>query len=133
MNLVRRTKTVLAFALAAQVVIATQTATTAQAQMISTDTAIERSAIELDRAALMAELRKDEVRQQIIDLGVSPEEAEARLAALSDVEVSAMLIEIDEQRAGAGIVGTLGTIFIILLVTDILCLTRLFNFTRCVR
>ena len=133
MNLVRRTKTVLAFALAAQVVIATQTATTAQAQMISTDTAIERSAIELDRAALMAELRKDEVRQQIIDLGVSPEEAEARLAALSDVEVSAMLIEIDEQRAGAGSVGTLGTISIILLVTDILCLTRLFNFTRCVR
>ena len=133
MNLVRRTKTVLAFALAAQVVIATQTATTAQAQMISTDTAIERSAIELDRAALMAELRKDEVRQQIIDLGVSPEEAEARLAALSDVEVSAMLIEIDEQRAGAVSVGTLGTISIILLVTDILCLTRLFNFTRCVR
>lgn len=130
MTLIRTTKTALAFALAVQI---TAVGTMAQAQMISTDTAIERSAAQMDRASLMAELQKDDVREEIIRLGVSPEEAEARLAALSDTEVKAMLREIDEQRAGAGVVETIGTIFIILLITDLLCLTRLFNFTRCVR
>ncbi|MEL7150519.1 MAG: PA2779 family protein [Pseudomonadota bacterium] len=130
MTLIRTTKTAIAFALALQI---TAVGTMAQAQMISTDTAIERSAAQMDRASLMSELQKDDVRDEIIRLGVSPEEAEARLAALSDTEVKAMLRDIDEQRAGAGVVETIGTIFIILLVTDLLCLTRLFNFTRCVR
>lgn len=130
MTLIRKTKTALACVLALQI---TAVGTMAQAQMITTDTAIERAAPQMDRSSLMAELQKDEVRSEIVRLGVSPEEAEARLAALSDAEVKAMLTEIDEKRAGAGIAETIGTIFIILLITDLLCLTRLFNFTRCVR
>lgn len=130
MTLIHKTKTALACVLALQITVV---GTMAQAQMISTDSAIQRSEVQMDRAALMAELQKDEVRDEIIRRGVSPEEAEARLAALSDAEVTAMLIEIEEGRAGAGIAGTIGTIFIVLLITDILCLTRLFNFTRCVR
>lgn len=130
MTLIRKTKTALACVLALQI---TAVGTMAQAQMITTDTAIERAAPQMDRSSLMAELQKDEVRSEIIRLGVSPDEAEARLAALSDAEVKAMLTEIDEKRAGAGIAETIGTIFIILLITDLLCLTRLFNFTRCVR
>ena len=130
MTLIRKTKTALACVLALQI---TAVGTMAQAQMITTDTAIERAAPQMDRSSLMAELQKDEVRSEIIRLGMSPEEAEARLAALSDAEVKAMLTEIDEKRAGAGIAETIGTIFIILLITDLLCLTRLFNFTRCVR
>ena len=130
MTLIRKTKTALACVLALQI---TAVGTMAQAQMITTDTAIQRAAPQMDRSSLMAELQKDEVRSEIIRLGVSPEEAEARLAALSDAEVKAMLTEIDEKRAGAGIAETIGTIFIILLITDLLCLTRLFNFTRCVR
>ena len=130
MTLIRKTKTALACVLALQI---TAVGTMAQAQMITTDTAIERAAPQMDRSSLMAELQKDEVRSEIIRLGVSPDEAEARLAALSDAEVKAMLTEIDEKRSGAGIAETIGTIFIILLITDLLCLTRLFNFTRCVR
>lgn len=130
MTLVRTTKTALAFVLALQL---TAVGTMAQAQMISTDSAIARSAADMNRDSLMAELRKTEVREEIIRLGVSPDEAEARLAALSEAEVNALLANIDERRAGAGIAETIGTIFIILLITDLLCLTRLFNFTRCVR
>lgn len=133
MTLARYAKTTLAFGLALQVAIATQTATMAQAQMISTDSAIARTAAEANRASLMEELKRQDVRDEIVRLGVSPDEAEARLAALSDAEVKAMLGKVDDGVAGADIVGTLATIFLILLVTDLLCLTRLFNFTRCVR
>ena len=133
MQIFRHTKTVLAFGLALQVVIATQTATVAQAQMISTDTAIERSISDMDRAYLLDELQRAEVQDELIELGVSPDEAERRLAALSDEEVSRMLLEIQDGQAGAGIATTIGTIFIILLITDILCITQLFSFVRCVR
>ncbi len=133
MKLVRHTKTALTFGLALQVAIATQTATTAQAQMISTDTAIERSIADMDRGYLMDELQRDDVRDEMIRMGVSPDEAEARLAALSDAEVARLIRQAETDKAGADIVGTLATIFIILLVTDLLCFTRIFNFTRCVR
>ena len=133
MQIFRHTKTVLAFGLALQVVIATQTATVAQAQMISTDTAIERAISDMDRAYLLNELQRAEVQDELIELGVSPDEAERRLAALSDEEVSRMLLEIQDGQAGAGIATTIGTIFIILLITDILCITQLFSFVRCVR
>jgi hypothetical protein len=38
----------------------------------------------------------------------------------------------ENDNAGADVVGTLFTVFVILLITDFLCLTRIYNFTRCV-
>jgi hypothetical protein len=35
------------------------------------------------------------------------------------------------QDAATAVIGAAVTIFIILLITDILCLTHVFNFTRC--
>ena len=130
MSLVRHTKTALACVLALQI---TAVGTMAQAQMISTDTAIERAAPAMDRAQLIDEMQKQDVRDEMIRLGISPDEAEARLAALSDAEVARLVRQAEADKAGADIVGTLFTVFIILLVTDLLCFTRVFNFTRCVR
>jgi hypothetical protein len=44
-----------------------------------------------------------------------------------------MLQQIDAAPAGGDVVGVLFTIFIILLVTDILGLTKVFPFTRSMR
>lgn len=130
MSLVRHSKTALACVLALQI---TAVGTMAQAQMISTDTAIERAAPAMDRAQLLDEIRKDDVRDEMVRLGISPDEAEARLAALSDAEVARLVRQAESDKAGADIIGTLFTVFVILLVTDLLCFTRFFNFTRCVR
>lgn len=130
MSLVQHSKTALACVLALQLAAV---GTMAQAQMIGTDSAIQREAADMDRAYLMDELGKDEVRDEMVRLGVSPDEAESRLAALSDDEIARLVRQANEEKAGADIVGTLATIFIILLVTDLLCFTRIFNFTRCVR
>ncbi len=133
MKLTTTAKVTTALFLSVQLVATTQTATMARAEMIGTSTAIERQAAIANRTFLMGEIQKDEIRREIIALGVDPAEAEARLAALSDAEIARMAAEMDDDMAGAGVVGTLGMIFIILLVTDLLCLTHLFNFTRCVR
>lgn len=79
----------------------------------------------LDRADLTAMLQAR---------GVSTAELRARVDALTDAEAQQMVAQIDQAPAGASdIVGVLFTIFIILLVTDILGLTKVFPFTRSVR
>ena len=122
-----------ALGISAQLLIVGQYASTAQAEMISTDTAISGHVNATSRADLLREVRRDDVRAELVRQGVDPAEAESRLAALTDAEIQKTIAQMDDGSAGASVVGTLGTIFIILLVTDLLCLTRLFNFTRCVR
>lgn len=133
MQVLQLSKRSMALVLSAQLVFATQAVTLAEAQMLSTDAAIDRYAALPDRAALIAALDRAEVQAEITALGVDPAEAAARLAALSDAEVASILTQLEADNAGADIFDTLFTVFIVLLVTDLLCFTRFFNFTRCLR
>lgn len=133
MGVFNLTKKSVAIVLSAQLVLATQAVTMAQAEMLGTDAAISKYSALGDRAVLLNTLQKQEVRDQIVALGVDPAEAEARLAALSDAEIATILTQMEQDNAGADIIGTLFTVFIILLVTDLLCFTNLFSFTRCIR
>jgi hypothetical protein len=79
-------------------------------------------------------LERAEVRSRMQALGVDPDIARARVDALSDGEVAALAEQIERLPAGgADIVGALLLVFIILLITDILGLTKVFPFTRSVR
>lgn len=133
MRFLKLTKTGVAVALSAQLLLATQAVTMAQAEMIGTDAAISKYAAHADRSFLLDELQRDDVQAAMIEQGVDPSEAEQRLAALSDAEVATIVQQMKDGSAGADIVGTLFTVFVILLVTDILCFTRIFSFTRCAR
>jgi hypothetical protein len=56
------------------------------------------------------------------------------VAALSDDEAAALAQQVDALPAGGdGLVGALVLIFVVLLVTDILGLTKVYPFTRSVR
>ena len=56
-----------------------------------------------------------------------------RVKAMSDTEVVQLAGRIDQAPAGGDILGILFTIFIVLLVTDIMGLTKVFPFTRSIR
>ena len=73
--------------------------------MISTDSAIAALAAESDRQTLLEQVSREDVRAEMISLGVDPAEAEARLMAMSDAEVAEALAQFDEGAAGADIVG----------------------------
>ena len=133
MGFLSLSKKSVAVVLSAQLIIATQSVTMAQAEMLGTEAAINKYTTLASRNALMDELQRDDVRAEMVAMGVDPAEAEARLAALSDAEIQTILTQMDNDSAGADIIGTLFTVFVILLVTDLLCFTRFFNFTRCVR
>lgn len=92
------------------------------------------AAASADRAAASAFFARADVQQQLQQLGVSPDEAEARIAALSDDEIRQLNGRLQQAPAGsADVLGLVFTVFIILLVTDILGFTKVFPFTRSLR
>lgn len=84
-------------------------------------------------ARLQAALDRADLAAMLQARGVSTDEMRARVDALTDVEAQQMLDQIDKAPAGGDVLGVLFTIFIVLLVTDILGLTKVFPFTRSVR
>jgi len=108
----------------------------AHAGMISTDRVIQQDRVNSDRERVSTFIARDDVRKEFQKHGVNPDEATARVAALSDAEIGQIADRLDSlpagQDAATAIIGAAVTIFVILLITDILCLTSVFNFTRCV-
>ena len=132
MGFQRMAKSSIAVFAATQMLLTTQLSTSAQAEMLSTEAAISKYAQHADRDFLLSELERQEIRDGLIAQGVDPNEAERRLKALSNEEIASIVAQMDSETAGgSSIVGALVTIFIILLVTDLLCLTKVFSFTRC--
>lgn len=75
---------------------------------------------------------RDSVRTALTQAGLPADEANARAAALSDAEL-ASLPTLDREPAGRGIVGVAVFVFAVLIMTDVLGLTRIFPFTRSLR
>jgi hypothetical protein len=111
------------------IVCLTGLALPAQAGMLSTDSAVA----DANRARVSGFLNREDVRAQLEAKGVSVADAKARVAAMTDDEVSQVAGRIDNLPAGGDILGILLTVFIVLLITDILGFTKVFPFTRSVR
>lgn len=103
---------------------------TVQAAIIGTEQIHAASAAEQQRARIAAAMNRPEVMSQLEKMGVKREDAQARVAALTDAEAAQLAGQIDSLPAGGDVVGALLFIFVVLLVTDILGLTKVFPFTR---
>ena len=84
-------------------------------------------------ARLAAAFDRADLASALQARGVTQDQLRGRINALTDVEAKQLLEQIDQAPAGGDVLGILFTIFIILLVTDILGLTKVFPFTRPVR
>lgn len=106
----------------------------ARAALVGTDQVIARSEMAAERERVAAFLEREDVRSQLVVLGVDPAEAAARVASLSDEEVAEIAGQLDQLPSGEGAVGTvvgaIVIIFLVLLVTDLLGLTNVFPFVR---
>lgn len=106
----------------------------AQAALVGTEQLVEPSQAEADRALVATFVARDDVRAQMRNMGVNPDEAAARVAVMSDVEIQRIATKIDEMPAGqsavGAIVGAVVLIFVVLLITDLLGLTDVFPFVK---
>jgi hypothetical protein len=109
----------------------------AQATLVTTEQVAATEGVRsatAQRDFVNATLARADVAGGLAERGVSVEQARARVAALTDDEVAVVAHTIETAPAGASdVLGVLVTIFIILLITDILGLTKVFPFTRSVR
>lgn len=107
---------------------------TAKAGMIATDTAIAMATPGNDRTHILALLDRPEVQKALAQRGIADTEAKQRVASLSDVEVTKIAHAMQQLPAGGDALGPVLTaallIFIILLITDIMGLTRVFPFVK---
>ncbi|MBU1214773.1 MAG: PA2779 family protein [Gammaproteobacteria bacterium] len=106
---------------------------TASASMVQTDVVVDHALAEQGRVKIMALVNRDDVRTQLEARGVTGEQAQARVDALTDDEVLLIAGKIDQLPAGGDIIGTAVFVFLVLLVTDILGYTKVFPFTRSMR
>jgi hypothetical protein len=124
----RTTATLVALCMAGTTVVST-----AQAATIGTDQVARAQAHDgagEGRTRLLTALDRTDVVAALQAHGVDAAAARVRVAALTDAEAEALAAQIDSAPAGGDVLGVLVFIFVLLLVTDILGLTKVFPFTR---
>ena len=102
----------------------------AQAALIGADAVAAAQSRQDAEQKIQTALARDDIGSTLEKLGVSKDEVRDRVAALSEEEINALSDRIDRLPAGGDFFGTVGLIFIILLITDLLGLTKVFPFTR---
>jgi hypothetical protein len=134
MQVVRKTLKPVSFMLALFVIMISGPVQSAMAAMVGTETMVEASRGQEARNRLNKLLVREDVRQALINQGIDPREARARIDSLSDAEAMAVADKLDQLPAGSGalevlLIGSL-IVFLVLLLTDILGYTDIFPFVK---
>jgi len=103
---------------------------TGEAAALEVPEATEAATARGARARLTAALARPELSAQLVGLGLAPDEAASRVAALDDTTAIEAATALDRVPAGAGGFGIVVFVFAVLILTDVIGLTRIFPFTR---
>jgi hypothetical protein len=103
------------------------------AAIVSTEEATATASAAAERDKVTTFFMRDDVRKSLEAQGVNPQATIDRVNTMSDYEVQQLAGRIDQAPAGGDFLGILFAAFLILLVTDILGVTKIFPFTRSIR
>ena len=90
----------------------------AEAGLIGTLQAVEAGTRAQDLATVNAALASEQVRGQLLALGVDASQVEARVAALTDGELRALAGKVSEAPAGGDALAVIGVVFLVLLILE---------------
>ena len=101
---------------------------TASATVIGTEAYINHA----DRASQITQIRaalsRQDVRDQLVRMGVDPAAASERVASLSDEELARVSGKLDALPAGGdGLLAVIGIVFIVLLILELTGVTDIFK------
>ena len=88
----------------------------AHAGMISTNDAVTEMTRAESHQKVADFLKRDDVKKQLMKLGVSSDEASLRVASLSDAELKKIAGEIEKGTAGGDIGGVLVIVLLVVLI-----------------
>jgi hypothetical protein len=102
-----------------------------QAAMVGTDQIINPAPTNQAKDHVKEFLSREAAQQQLLELGVSPEEVTRRIDSLSDSELARINQGIEQLNAGGeNILGILLIIFIVFVITDVIGATDIFPFIK---
>lgn len=102
-------------------------ATVPTAGYLAAQTEASASVRTADTARIAAFLQRADVQRQLQANGVTADEAQARLAALSDADIARINGQIDTLPAGSSLFALVGAVFIVLLILEIVGVTDIFK------
>ncbi|ALT00324.1 PA2779 family protein [Lacimicrobium alkaliphilum] len=101
----------------------------ASAAPYSSDQVIASQQHQYNKQQVLSFLDNAEVQNKLVTLGVSPEQAEQRIANMTNEELDALNSQMNEMPAG-GIVGTIVTVLVVVAVLDLMGITDVYPFIR---
>ncbi|HKY91206.1 MAG TPA: PA2779 family protein [Nevskiaceae bacterium] len=99
----------------------------AYAGMVGTEALAQVQTQADSRAVVDAFLARADVKQQLVAWGVAPEQAESRVASLSESELQQLAQTIGDQPAGGDVLVVVGVVFIVLLILELVGVTNIFT------
>lgn len=99
----------------------------AKASMVSTDAVLHSQTIEQTRSKLDSLLAREDVRSELVRLGVDPKMAAERINAMTPSELQQFRDNVAELPAGAGALEIIGIVFLVLLILEFLGVTNVFT------
>ena len=90
----------------------------ARAGLIGAEQAVSAAQARVARATVDAYIERAEVLQQLLAHGLSPQEAQARVSALSDAEITALAGRIDSLPAGGWVPLLIAAILVIWILLE---------------
>lgn len=104
------------------------------AAIISNGEVINQTQQAYDKKVLIQTIRRIDVQQQLLRMGVSASEIESRVNQMTRQEIAQLNQHINELPAGSGgIAGALLIIFIVFVITDVIGATNIFPFIHPVK
>ena len=94
---------------------------------IGTDTLVQLNQRGELLSRIQMQLASDDVRAQFLERGVSPDEVDARIAALSTEELQTLSMQLDELPAGGSLLAVIGVVFVVLLILEMVGVTLVFT------
>jgi len=91
----------------------------ASAAMIGTQAAVAAGARAANLARVDSVLARADVQQRLTELGVDPDAARSRAAALSDAELASFAGQLEQAPAGGDILAVIGIVFVVLLILEL--------------
>lgn len=92
--------------------------TPAYAAMLTTQQ-LAADELHVDRQALQQRLLRDDVRSELVALGVNPESVESRINNLSQTELAQINAKLDALPAGGDGLGTVALVLLILILLEV--------------
>ena len=88
----------------------------ASAAMIGTEAVVLETLTQQDRSLILDALNREEVKAKLLSLGVDPAQVQARVDALTTVEIRTISQKLDQLPAGSGVISLLLVILLLVLV-----------------